>query len=236
MSTVLSQIEEFALDDVQAAIDTINKRNKLNPPIEFIDMKHECNANTEKDGKYSIKFFADMSNAGDVFSCDYSYDIDGENVTLCDDLNKKVYSAYCRSAKVTASTRIVAADEDAVADSLDDLSDSVDDLQDDMEEIREDDPNIEIENNIENHFIAECESCGGIFISAMLQSDQEIDHITGICPLCERETNQYLKWVIKKVSRKNPLEVEDDPTGEYSMKPQFSEPTNNESQSGGAEF
>ena len=236
MSTVLSQIEEFALDDVQAAIDTINKRNKLNPPIEFIDMKHECNANTEKDGKYSIKFFADMSNAGDVFSCDYSYDVDGENVTLCDDLNKKVYSAYCRSAKVTASTRIVAADEDAVADSLDDLSDSVDDLQDDMEEIREDDPNIEIENNIENHFIAECESCGGIFISAMLQSDQEIDHITGICPLCERETNQYLKWVIKKVSRKNPLEVEDDPTGEYSMKPQFSEPTNNESHSGGAEF
>lgn len=236
MSTVLSQIEEFALDDVQAAIDTINKRNKLNPPIEFIDMKHECNANTEKDGKYSIKFFADMSNAGDVFSCDYSYDVDGENVTLCDDLNKKVYSAYCRSAKVTASTRIVAADEDAVADSLDDLSDSVDDLQDDMEEIREDDPNIEIENNIENHFIAECESCGGIFISAMLQSDQEIDHITGICPLCERETNQYLKWVIKKVSRKNPLEVEYDPTGEYSMKPQFSEPTNNESQSGGAEF
>nr|DAE87794.1 MAG TPA: Transcription initiation factor IIE, alpha FINGER, Transcription [Caudoviricetes sp.] len=236
MSTVLSQIEEFALDDVQAAIDTINKRNKLNPPIEFIDMKHECNANTEKDGKYSIKFFADMSNAGDVFSCDYTYDVDGENVTLCDDLNKKVYSAYCRSAKVTASTRIVAADEDAVADSLDDLSDSVDDLQDDMEEIREDDPNIEIENNIENHFIAECGSCGGIFISAMLQSDQEIDHITGICPLCERETNQYLKWVIKKVSRKNPLEVEDDPTGEYSMKPQFAEPTNTEPQTGGAEF
>lgn len=234
--SVFSQIEEFALDDVQAAIDTINKRNKLNPPIEFIDMKHECNANTEKDGKYSIKFFADMSNAGAVFSCDYSYDVDGENVTLCDDLDKKVYSAYCRSAKVTASTRIVAADEDAVADSLDDLSDSVDDLQDDMEEIREDDPNIEIENNIENHFIAECESCGGIFISAMLQSDQEIDHITGICPICERETNQYLKWVIKKVSRKNPLEVEDDPTGEYSMKPQFSEPTNNESQTGGAEF
>lgn len=234
--SVFSQIEEFALDDVQAAIDTINKRNKLNPPIEFIDMKHECNANTEKDGKYSIKFFADMSNAGDVFSCDYTYDVDGENVTLCDDLDKKVYSAYCRSAKVTASTRIVAADEDAVADSLDDLSDSVDDLQDDMEEIREDDPNIEIENNIENHFIAECESCGGIFISAMLQSDQEIDHITGICPLCERETNQYLKWVIKKVSRKNPLEVEDDPTGEYSMKPQFSETTNNESQTGGAEF
>ena len=165
--SVFSQIEEFALDDVQAAIDTINKRNKLNPPIEFIDMKHECNANTEKDGKYSIKFFADMSNAGDVFSCDYSYDVDGENVTLCDDLNKKVYSAYCRSAKVTSSTRIVAADEDAVADSLDDLSDSVDDLQDDMEEIREDDPNIEIENNIENQFIAECESCGGILISNM---------------------------------------------------------------------
>lgn len=234
--SVFSQIEEFALDDVQAAIDDVNKRKKLSPPIEFKDFKHECNADTENDDKYKVKFFADMSNAGDVFSCDYSYDVDGENVTLCDDLNKKVYSAYCRSAKVTASTRIVAADEDAVADSLDDLSDSVDDLQDDMEEIREDDPNIEVENNIENHFIAECESCGGIFISAMLQSDQEIDHITGICPLCERETNQYLKWVIKKVNRKNPLEVEDDPTGEYSMKPQFAEPANTEPQTGGAEF
>ena len=176
-----------------------------------------------------------MSNAGDVFSCDYSYDVDGDNVTLCDDLDKKVYSAYCKSAKIEASTRIVAADEDSVADSLDDLSDSVDDLQDDVEEIREDDPNIEIENNIENHFIAECESCGGIFISAMLQSDQEIDHITGICPLCERETNQYLKWVIKKVNRKNPLEVEDDPTGEYSMSPQTnSEDVNQEP--GGAQF
>ncbi len=222
--SVFSQIEEFALDDIQAAIDNVNKRKKLSPPIEFKDFKHECDANTEKDEKYKVKFFADMSNAGDVFSCDYSYDVDGDNVTLCDDLDRKVYSAYCKSEKVEASTRIVAADEDSVADSLDDV-----------QEIREDDPNIEIENNIENHFIAECESCGGIFISAMLQSDQEIDHITGICPLCERETNQYLKWVIKKVNRKNPLEVEDDPTGEYSMSPQTnSEDVNQEP--GGAQF
>lgn len=233
--SVFSQIEEFALDDIQATIDNLNKSKRLHPPIGLVDVKPECDANTEKDEKYKVKFFADMSNAGDVFSCDYSYDVDGDNVTLCDDLDKKVYSAYCKSAKVEASTRIVAADEDSVADSLDDLSDSVDDLQDDVEEIREDDPNIEIENNIENHFIAECESCGGIFISAMLQSDQEIDHITGICPLCERETNQYLKWVIKKVNRKNPLEVEDDPTGEYSMSPQpNSEEVNQEP--GGAQF
>lgn len=73
-----------------------------------------------------------------------------------------------------------------------------------LKRFQEDDPSIEMENNIENHYIAECESCGGIFISAILESDQEIDHVTGVCPLCEKETNQYLKWVIR------PAEFDDD--------------------------
>ena len=56
-----------------------------------------------------------------------------------------------------------------------------------LKRFQEDDPSIEMENNIENHYIAECESCGGIFISAILESDQEIDHVTGVCPLCEKK-------------------------------------------------
>lgn len=209
MSTVLSQIEEFALDDIQAAIDSVNQANRLDPPIEFVDMKHKCSADTEKDSKYKITFFADMSNAGQVFSCKYSYNVHGDDVTLCDDLENKVYSSY-RRQPVKAASSIFAADGDEVADSIDELADSVDDLQDDVDDIREDDPSIEMDNNIENHLIARCESCGGIFISAIIQSDQPIDHITGICPLCDKETNQYLEWVIKKLDPKNPEEVVED--------------------------
>ena len=214
MSTVLSQIEEFALDDIQSAIDAVNQKKHLDPPIEFVDMKHKCSANTEKDSKYKITFFADMSNADQVFSCKYSYDVNGDDVTLCDDLERKVYSSYNRSP-IKASS-IFAADGDDVADSIDDLADSVDDLQDDVDDIREDDPSIEMDNNIENHLIARCESCGGIFISAILQSDQQVDHITGICPLCDKETNQYLEWVIKKLDPKNPEETVDDEEDDYT--------------------
>ena len=56
---------------------------------------------------------------------------------------------------------------------------------------------IEIDNNITNHLIAECQNCHGVFISAMLASDQDIESINGICPLCSKDTEQFVKWVIK---------------------------------------
>ena len=99
--------------------------------------------------------------------------------------------------------RIVGADEDFMddpynfSDAIDDLADNVEDVQDAIEDIDEDDPTLNVNNNIEDHLIAECERCHGIFISAVLQSDMEIDHVTGICPLCGKESNQYLKWVVK---------------------------------------
>ena len=99
--------------------------------------------------------------------------------------------------------RIVAADEDFMddpynfSDAIDDLADNVEDVQDAIEDIDEDDPTLNVNNNIEDHLIAECERCHGIFISAVLQSDMEIDHVTGPCPLCGKESNQYLKWVVK---------------------------------------
>lgn len=99
--------------------------------------------------------------------------------------------------------RIVAADEDFMNDpydfseAVDDLAENVEEVQDTIDDMDEDDPSIEINNNIEDHLIAECERCHGIFISAILQSDMEIDHVTGTCPLCGRESNQYLKWVVK---------------------------------------
>jgi len=76
-----------------------------------------------------------------------------------------------------------------------------DELEDEIEqeEYEEDDPSIEIDNNIENHYIAECESCHGIFISAVILSDQPVETLTGVCPLCGKDTDQSLKWVIKSI-------------------------------------
>lgn len=90
-------------------------------------------------------------------------------------------------------------EDDSIEDSLDDLADNVEDMQESMDDVTEDDPNIENENNIENHYIAECDRCKGIFISAVVESDQEIEKISGTCPLCEKESDQYLKWVVKPV-------------------------------------
>lgn len=89
--------------------------------------------------------------------------------------------------------------DDEFVDTLDDVADNIEDIQDSVDDIEEDDPTIDMDNNISNHFIAECESCHGIFISATIESDQEVEKVTGVCPLCEKETDQYLKWVIKDV-------------------------------------
>lgn len=95
----------------------------------------------------------------------------------------------------------VADGDDTVADAIDDLADNVEDIQDQVDDIQEDDVNIEIENNIDGHYIAECDKCHGIFISAMIQSDQEVEKISGVCPLCEKESEQYLRWVVTPVEK-----------------------------------
>lgn len=90
-------------------------------------------------------------------------------------------------------------DTEDIADSIDEMSDTLDDLNDALDEIEEDDINIEVENNITDHFIAECEKCQGIFITSVVESDQQIDSITGVCPLCDEECEQIIKWVIKEI-------------------------------------
>ena len=93
-------------------------------------------------------------------------------------------------------------DEDSLADSIDSISDKVDDMQDTIDDAEvEDDIDIDIENNIDNHYIAECERCHGIFISSVVESDQQLEKIHGTCPLCDRDTDQYLKWTVKKVEK-----------------------------------
>lgn len=89
-------------------------------------------------------------------------------------------------------------DGDDIRETIDDLADSVTEVQDVVEEVSEDNPEIEVDNNIANHFIAECDNCHGIFISAMVETDQDVKSVTGICPLCDKESDQILKWIIKK--------------------------------------
>lgn len=91
-------------------------------------------------------------------------------------------------------------DADGVMDALDDVADDVEQIQDGIDDMEEDSVDIALNNNISNHFIAECEKCQGVFISAVVESDQEIDHVSGICPICGKETDQYLKWVIRDIN------------------------------------
>lgn len=101
--------------------------------------------------------------------------------------------------------RIFAADDDLLEEdeglgtTLDNIEDNIEDIQDQVDDFQEDNVNIEMDNNIDGHYIAECDRCHGVFISAVIESDQEVEKISGVCPLCEKESDQYLKWVIKSV-------------------------------------
>lgn len=86
-------------------------------------------------------------------------------------------------------------DEEVVEEDEEALEGEEDNPMEDPEET----PNIEEDNNIAGHYIAECNRCQGIFISALTESDQKVEFLSGICPLCEKESDQYIKWVIKPV-------------------------------------
>ena len=133
-----------------------------------------------------------------------------------------------KATRVVASKtldRIVAAGEDELDDDFgddfgddfddssmeDDFDDTGDDFSDTEEvedeeiedtEVEEDEVNIDVDNNIAGHYIAECDSCHGVFISATIESDQQVTKVSGVCPLCDKETDQYLKWVIKDAGQR----------------------------------
>lgn len=207
-----SQIDEFALDDIQSAINTINSKLDLKHPIEFIDFKSNCNCdNPRKQKTYDVMYLANLCNGSTAFDVKYSYTKEADGSVVCnDDILSEVYSAYCKHNNIHPSKNVFAADnegfiqdDDTISNSIDELADNIEDMQDQIEDIQEDDPNIDINNNIDSHYIAECDSCKGIFISAVIESDEKIDHVTGICPLCGNETDQYLNWVIHSANSSN---------------------------------
>lgn len=114
-------------------------------------------------------------------------------------------------------------EDDDISDAVDDLADSAEDLQDSVDDIEEDDENIEVNNNITDHYIAECDRCHGIFISAVVVSDQEVESVSGVCPLCGKESEQILKWVIKDAADAVDID-EPEPVKESELEPEPNEP------------
>lgn len=96
----------------------------------------------------------------------------------------------------------LAEDTDTVSDAVDQMSDTLEDIQDTVDEISDSpqDTVLDMDNNIADHYIAECTRCHEVFISAVVASDTVVDSIQGECPLCHENTKQDLKWIIKDVN------------------------------------
>lgn len=93
-------------------------------------------------------------------------------------------------------------DTDGMQDAVEDMSDTLEDIQDTMDEIDDapQDTVLNMRNNIENHYIAECDRCHDIFISAVQESDSPVESVEGECPCCHEHTKQRLKWIVRDVN------------------------------------
>lgn len=205
--------ERFANADASDIIKILKNKYKISASLESLDIESVNSANIH----------AQFNLNGNITGVDWEYAANDNNTVYMDksieELARALYSTTNRP--VTSSTRSsifgadeesdefediefddsdnVIIDDDSIADNIDNMADKLDDLQETIDDIQQDDPNIDMDNNIDNHYIAECERCHGIFISAVVESDQKIDKISGTCPLCEKETDQYLRWVVKSV-------------------------------------
>lgn len=92
-------------------------------------------------------------------------------------------------------------DVDSMQDTVEDMSDTLDDIQDAIEDTdtAPSDTVLDMENNISDHYVAECERCHEVFISAVVESETPVDSVEGECPCCHEHTTQYLKWIIRDV-------------------------------------
>lgn len=156
-----------------------------------------------------------MKNSQEVIAASIEYMPTSDGV-YADSKIDEVSNAVLSAASAPLTT-ITAADEDEEQFVFDDESFDVpeddtnlvedeeeaaeDSTEEDTEELEdpEDGVDIQTDNNIAGHYIAECNRCHGVFISALMESDQHIEFISGICPLCEKESDQYIKWVINPV-------------------------------------
>lgn len=208
---LLRDIKNIAKDDFIAIRNQIRqKKSDITASINHIKYYTKDNTVTA-----TCRFNSKESNSPIEATINYINAPDGIFAdTEIDDLSDAILSTIN-----SYNTPITAADEDEedpfrFEDEIDD-KDAFDfdaEIDPDVEtelsdEIESDDPydnpeeetNIEPDNNIAGHYIAECDRCHGVFISALVESDQQVEFLSGICPLCEKESDQYIKWVIKPV-------------------------------------
>lgn len=219
--TLFQQIKQFCNQDIHAVIKSLNYMTGKN--FKLSDVKYICDENALENGveDATCKVVVTLVEGTNKLVLRWSYSTDGDDIYMDKDVRDIVAQGkkkYDKSVQIKSSTAIMAADDDeeffadesegvlyeddeTIGDDIDALSDQVEDLQDSVDDVQEDDVDIELENNIGDHYIAECEGCHGIFISAMIESDQVVEKITGTCPLCEKETDQYLRWVVKAVEK-----------------------------------
>lgn len=197
------EITKCYVDDVFSVSNKIKKMYGKK-----IEASIDRNYKSDKDGLHFQATFKNTSNGKTVVST-FTYLPDEKNDTILayDDINSKVKSVSSllklkkpiKSAIGDDFGEDMDTEEEDMNDTLDDMADTLDDMSDQLDDYIEDDPSITTDNNIENHYIVECDKCKGIFISSIVESDATIEKVTGRCPLCGKDSDQYLKWIIRSI-------------------------------------
>lgn len=223
-------VMSMAQEDAKYIADRLMQKHTVVDVKDITATKVSDAAVDAEEVEYDVQIVLDIDSDQQVVNFQYYLQPDG-NVELSDDLDNVIQSVDSRimSGQNTADLQTITAaddfdsddfdddfdkiphepaeddtiaDDDSITDTLNDMSEQLDDLQDDITDpSNEDDINIDINNNIDNHYIAECEKCHGIFISSLIASDQRVESIHGVCPLCDKESDQYLKWIVAAVEQ-----------------------------------
>lgn len=220
---VPSEVKKFAREDIIQAVDQVSDKLGMDIKVNYLRFDAEvARDDLNEDGEpykdarmvyvtaelhyYSEDSWHDTKYEWEYFVGDDDILFGGIDSMVEGIEDQLAEDGYIESS-ITASTRITAADEsddgsdyDGINDTLDDMADNIEVMQDTLDDVTEDDPDIEIDNNITNHYIAECDKCSGVFISAVTESDQEVQSVTGICPICGKESEQLLKWIVREAN------------------------------------
>ena len=223
-------VMSMAQEDAKYIADQLMQKHTVVDVKDITANKVSDAAIDAEEVEYDVQIVLDIDGDQQVVNFQYYLQPDG-NVELSEDLDNVIQSVDNRimSSQSTVNLQTITAaddfdsddfdddfdetphepveddtvaDDDSITDTLNDMSEQLDDLQDDITDpSNEDDINIDINNNIDNHYIAECEKCHGIFISSLIASDQRVESIHGVCPLCDKESDQYLKWIVEAVEQ-----------------------------------
>lgn len=206
----LQEIQGIAKKDFEDVTASINlNQNDIRASVQ--NLKY-----FEKENMVTCTCVFNFTGTDDVIEASINYEDKADGIYADADI-ADVATAVLSAMHDTVVTPITAADDDEVAaddafdfdaeespdfgtdDSFDEELDAEGSEFIDEYEDPEEQPNIDTDNNIAGHYIVECNRCHGIFISALMESDQQVEFISGVCPLCEKESDQYIKWVVKPV-------------------------------------